>query len=545
MRQPVDSIPVSSVFRREKRIRLYGQEILLLLLSALLFALSFPNFLYKWGFFPLAFIALVPVFVVVHRSGWFRIFVYGLFYGFISYVLFNYWLKVWHPLAIFVVPVIYAGYFLLVLPLLKLADRFFPRYGYLVQTVIWIAYEFIKTQGFLGYSYGILGYTQYPFLPFIRLSSLTGVWGVSLLVIFTSAFLGNAVKKGWPEFLPFVKKNGWALILYSLIFTGSVCFGLATRSDYKDVRHWKVALVQQNIDPWRGGFATYDRALNVLTQMSRKALEDDPEIIVWSETSFVPGIEWHTKFRTDEKSYQIVKRLKDFLEGQSVAYVIGNNDVNKRVLTDGREIRINYNATILYRENSIADIYRKLHLVQFAEHFPYQGMWSWLRDLLIGAGDIHWYEKGDIPVIFEDRGVRFATPLCFEDTFGYLNREFIRKGADVLVNMTNDSWSQSVVCEIQHMTMAVFRATENKRPIVRSTNGGITCIIDSNGRIRDQLDPFVAGYLVGDVPIESSITTLYNRWGDWMGFGCVFIMLGCMLFGGVRYYAGRSEKSNS
>ena len=101
------------------------KELGLLALSAVLFALSFPNVLNVWGFFPLAFICILPVFIVVHQCGWVRSVFYGILYGFGCYALFNYWLSTFHPLAILIVPVIYAGYFIVVMPLLKLADRLF------------------------------------------------------------------------------------------------------------------------------------------------------------------------------------------------------------------------------------------------------------------------------------------------------------------------------------------------------------------------------------------------------------------------------------
>jgi apolipoprotein N-acyltransferase len=135
--------------------------------------------------------------------------------------------------------------------------------------------------------------------------------------------------------------------------------------------------------------------------------------------------------------------------------------------------------------------------------------------------------------------VRFATPICFEDTFGYLNREFVRRGADVLVNMTNDAWSASEVCEIQHAVMAVFRAVENKRAVVRSTNGGITCIIDPNGKIVSKLEPFVADYLVGLVPVVRNVTTPYTRWGDWLGPVSIGLALGCIAIGLVKFFLTR------
>jgi apolipoprotein N-acyltransferase len=510
-------------------------ELGLLLLSALLFALSFPTFIYEWGFPPVGFVAIIPAFIVIHRSGWIRILPYGLFYGFFCYTFYNFWLITWHPMAIFIVPSIYAFYFLIFFPILKLIDTVYPKYGYFFQAVAWIGYEYLRTQGFLGYSYGVLGYTQYPFLPLIRIASLFGVWGVTFLVIFPSVFLGNALKRGLVHFRSFITEHRVAVVVYGVVFLASIIYGVTGVIDISEARKWKVALVQQNIDPWRGGYPTYDKALRVLTRLSREALRENPEIVIWSETSFVPGIDWHTKYRTDDKSYQYVKRLKDFLKDQPVAFVIGNNDGQKRLLPNGKEIRVDYNATVLYRDNRIVDIYRKLHLVQFSEHFPYRGMWTWLYNALSSA-DIHWYEKGKDHVIFEDGSVRFATPICFEDTFGDLNREFVQKGADVLVNMTNDSWSNSVVCEIQHMTMAIFRAVENSRSMVRSTNGGITCIIDPTGRVLGKLEPFTADYLIGSVPVITGRTTLYTRFGDWMGYSFLFLALIAVVVGIIRYF---------
>jgi apolipoprotein N-acyltransferase len=493
-------------------------ELALLLLSAVLFSLSFPSLLSTWGWFPLGFFSIIPVFVVVHRCSWALVFPYGLFFGFSSYAIFNYWLSAFHPLAIFVVPIIYGGFFLILFPVLKLIDQLFPRHGYIFQSLAWLAYEYLKTTGFLGYAYGVIGYTQYLFLPLIQIAALTGVWGVSLIVIFPSAYLGNALKAGWSAFLPFLKGNWVPTAAYGVVFCSALIFGFTGRADLAGSDTWRVALVQQNMDPWREGFRAYERSLEILTRMSREALKEDPDIIIWSETSFVPSIDWHTKYRTSDRSYQLVRRLKDFLEDQQISYVFGNNDVQRRVLPTGEEIRLGYNATLLYRNNQIERIYRKLHLVPFSEHFPYRGILSPLYNLLISRADIHWYEKGRDWVVFEDGGVTFSTPICFEDTFGYLNRGFVQRGADVLVNLTNDLWSHSVPAEMQHMAMAVFRTVENRRSLVRSTNGGMTTIVDPNGKIRDILPAFVESYLVGDVPVLRGVTTLYSRWGDWLAW---------------------------
>ena len=149
--------------------------------------------------------------MVVHRSRWIASPFYGIFFGYAAYALFNYWLGKFHPLTLVVVPPIYAVYFLLTFPALKLADALFPRHGYLLQAALWVCYEyFLKTSGFLAYSYGNMGYSQYPFLPFIQISDITGVWGVSLLVVFPSALLGNAFADGLPALRENWRRFAWS-----------------------------------------------------------------------------------------------------------------------------------------------------------------------------------------------------------------------------------------------------------------------------------------------------------------------------------------------
>ena len=286
--------------------------------------------------------------------------------------------------------------------------------------------------------------------------------------------------------------------------------------DYGAAPRWRVALIQQNTDPWRGGYVAYERSLEVLLRQSRRALaEDDPQAVIWSETSFVPGIDWHTRYRQGDREsvrkYELVRRLRAFLDEQPVPFVVGNGDGQKR---GGDGERINYNATLLFRDGAIAQTYRKLHLVPFSEHFPDWGP-RFIRDLLVRF-DTHFWEQGEDLTVF-DAGVRFSTPICFEDSFGYLNRDFINAGAQVIVNMSNDGWSKSVPAQMQHMAMAVFRAAENRRSVVRAGNSGMTAIIEPSGRITELLEPFVEGRLIGDVPVFDGADTLYTRAGDWLG----------------------------
>ena len=521
-------------------------EIAALALSAALFALAFPNPLSRWGWYPLAFVALAPLFWVIGRTPWSRVVLYGILYGFGSYALFNYWLGTFHPLALLFVPTIHLIYLAVLFPVLKLVTDRFPRYAPLWQAVVWVAYEYLKTQGFLGYSYGVIGYTQYLFGPLVRSAAVAGVWGVSLLVVLANSYVAHAVEALRALRGDLRRRVGRLLrarpavpAVWTLLFAGAVVYGAALPTDYGDAPQWRVALVQQNIDPWRGGYLAYERSLHVLLRQSRQALAEDPDAVIWSETSFVPGIDWHTRYRARDqeaiRKYELVRQLRAFLDEQTVPFVVGNDD-GQRVPSadDGEPVRIDYNAALLYQGGQIVQTYRKLHLVPFTEHFPDWGP-RFIRDLLVEF-DTHFWERGDEWTVFEAGGVRFSTPICFEDTFGYLNREFVNRGAQVIVNMTNDAWSESVPAEMQHFAMAVFRATENRRSVVRAANSGITAIVEPSGRITATLEPGVEGTLIGDVPVFDAATTLYSRAGDWLGIAltaAAFLLIAAATSGAV------------
>ncbi|RKX81402.1 MAG: apolipoprotein N-acyltransferase, partial [Spirochaetes bacterium] len=370
------------------------KELLLLTLGAVLFSLSFPSYISKWGFFPLAFFALIPVFIVIHKSRWTSIFLYGIFFGFVSYALFNFWLAKFHPLTLLIVPPIYSFYFLLVFPMLKAADSAFPKNGYILQSLIWVAYEYLRTKGFLGYSYGNMGYSQYLFTPLIQIADLTGVWGISLLVVFPSAYLGHVLQEGFKEGLKKrIKENAIPGFMFAVIFIGVLVYGFIDRADYSGSHYWKTALIQQNVDPWKGGTKPYETSLNILLRLSREAVLKNPDIVIWSETSFVPGIDWHTRYRTDIDKYLLVKRLVDFLKKQKQPFVIGNDDGQLEKNENGKEVRVDYNATVLYEKGKIVETYRKLHLVPFTEYFPFKKTLPRIYDWLVNA-DTHFWKKG-------------------------------------------------------------------------------------------------------------------------------------------------------
>jgi apolipoprotein N-acyltransferase len=523
---------------KESRAAAFFVNLAAVLLGAVLFAGSFPNPLVEGGLSILAWIAYVPVFWVIRRVSLPASLFWGALYAYSSYSLFNYWLGLFHPLAGLIVNSVYLVYMVILFPLLKLALMLFPRRGYLLQWLLWLAYEYLRTLGFLGYPYGITGYSQWQALPFIQIADIFGVWGVSALVLFPSVFLAGALEsfpRHTPGALPFFRREkipaaAWAA---ALIFT--LVYGFISPVDYSHAPKAKIALIQHNTDPWRGGPDAYRENSRVLMRLSREALDAEPDtdLVAWCETAFVPRIYWHLTYRDEPEFYPLVQDLMNFLGTQTVPYVIGNDDARKEVSPGGYWDTVDYNAAMFFHGETFIHLYRKLRLVPFTEHFPYRKQLPWVYDALV-ASDTHFWEPGEEAAVFEipEKGWKFSTPICFEDTFGYLSRDFTRNGAEIIVNMSNDAWSGSLSAQMQHLSMAVFRAVENRRSLVRSTASGQTCAVDPNGKILAMAAPFEAVYLNTEVPVLNH-TTLYTKLGDFTGFFFSAAAAAVLLIGAV------------
>jgi apolipoprotein N-acyltransferase len=515
----------------------------LVVLGTLLFALSFPNVLVEKGLASAAWAAWIPVFLLVNRVSLPASALWGILYGYGAYSLFNYWLGAFHPLAGFIINSIYVVYLGLTFFLLKLAQILFPRRFYLVQWCLWLAYEYLRTLGFLGYPYGISGYSQWTLIPFIQIAALGGVWAVSALLLFPAAALGAALRGlENPGAIPgalgaFFKRERLPAALWLLCLCLALGYGFASLRDYRAAPHARLALVQHNTDPWRGDMDEFRQNFRVLRRLSDEALRSEkrPDVVVWSETAFVPRIYWHRAYRDDQESWELVRELLDYLSKQEAPFVIGNDDA--RLEGDGRGgwNRVDYNAVLLFKGAEISKLYRKQHLVPFTEYFPFQKQLPRIYRALVEA-DTHFWERGKESTVFSvplprTGGVlKFSTPICFEDTFGYLSRDFVRNGAELIVNLTNDAWSHSLPAQNQHLGMAVFRAVENRRSLVRATASGQTCAVDPYGRVIALAPPFAEAWITVEVPLLSG-ETLYTAWGDYLGRFFVLLSLALLILG--------------
>jgi len=521
--------------KRQRNLGTYCSEVLLLLASSFVLSLAFPGFLSKSGFGFLAFVALIPVFVVIHRTRPAATPFYGFFYGFMFYLFFNYWLRNFHPLAIFIVTIIKGGEMALLFPCLKMADSWCKKWSWLVQAFIWTAYTYLCQSWFAGYPYGTIAYALWNYLPLVQIASVTGIWGVNLLLVMPQSFIAMPVARrervrGWLR-----DRRVWA-VAYVVGFVLWLVLGTASWQRWKRMtpdRSWKVAVVQHNANSWKGGYTTYKRNFNNLRKLSLEAMAKHPDILVWSETAFVPSVAWHENYPTDPDTSALVEEFVNFGKELSVPLITGNpegvlSDPSlPPELEDGTWNREDYNTVIMFDDGQIKQTYRKQHLVPFTEHFPYEKTMPHLYNLL-KANDYHWWLTGTESVVFESDGIKFSTPICFEDVYGDLNAEFVRGGADVLMNMTNDNWSQSEASEIQHGVMAVYRSVENRRTMIRSTNSGLSCYITPDGQVHDELPLFKAMWHIFDVPVYLSSThaeTVYTRYGDWLAYLSIWVSI--------------------
>jgi len=522
-------------------------------LSVLLFAGSFPNLLVEHGLPFLAWIAYAPIFILLRRVSLGASVFWGCLHGYASYALFNYWLAAFHPLAGIIIGSMFFAYNAVLFFFLRLALILFPKRAFLVQWVIWMAYEYLRTKGFLGYSYGVTGYSQWRILPLIQIANIFGVWGVSALVVFPSVWIGNRVQGSGFGVRVLVSKlsvflsrldckqrspapGPWPLtpLIWFAALIAALIYGFALPSDFSAAKQANIALIQHNTDPWKGGIEEYRNNFVILKRLSNEALaaEPRPDMVVWSETAFVPRIYWHETYRDDPASWLLVRELMDYLATQEVPFLIGNDDARKDPAKNpnaNEGHRIDYNAAILFENGRETGIYRKLRLVPFTEHFPYQRQFPAIHRALVNA-DTHFWEKGTEAKVFEGPGFTFSTPICFEDTFGDLVRKFAQNGTQIIVNISNDAWSKSLPAQNQHLSMAVFRAVETRLSMVRATASGQTCGIAPNGRIIAMARPFTQAALVVAIPVVKG-DTVYTQWGDFLAIGFTVAAVFLLLFG--------------
>jgi apolipoprotein N-acyltransferase len=483
------------------------------LLSLLPALAAFPSFLGLAGFAPAAFIALVPLLLVISFTPSRRALFYALSFGVLQGMLLNFWLGTFSLITLQLVTLFFLFSYGLFFGCALWLYRRLHRLRWLVFPLAWTLFEYLRSSGFLGYPWGLWGTTQYSFTPLIQVAALTGVWGVSFLVLLVNAALaeaaGAAIRGQRFRSGPLL-----ASLAVLALCAGGGFVSLAVQDRLPADRNVRVALIQQNSDPRKHD---YKQTFATLKKLTDSALRENPDLVVWSETAFVPNIRRWSGY--DPERFPLAALVRDFLDYQrdpGMWLVTGNDDYEMVDVPEARKQRRDYNAAILFSPSGerIAT-YHKIHLVPFTEYFPWKQQLRGFHRLLLSF-DVYLWEPGNERVIFEHPRFRFATPICFEDAFPDDVRRFVRAGAEAIVNLSNDYWSLTEVEARQHFANALFRAVENRRPMLRATASGVTAYVDAQGRLRASLPLYREGQLTVDVAFpQKPADTLYTRRGDW------------------------------
>jgi apolipoprotein N-acyltransferase len=493
------------------------------LCAAFLYAIAFPSFLSLRGFPGLAWISLIPLFLAILYSRLGQGVFYAISFGALQTLILNYWHGTYSYISLaFSVVISSVLYALFAIPFVVLLRRS-GRWGFVAAPAIWVGFEYIRTLFYIGYPWGLIGVSQYLWLPVIQVADVTGIWGITFTLVFVQSSVSWAIASR--EFRwRWAGKRWLPLAIAAAVVVVVVAYGLIRMIPDRSApdREVRLVLVQQNTDPRKHD---YRLSFSTLQELTAEALAESaprvPDLIVWPEGGFKPDIRyWYSRPNASGRSPDLVTEFLDYAPALGTYLLTGSQDHIYRE-ENGEEVRRNFNSTVLMGPDGSMEFYHKIHLVPFTEHFPYKEQYPWLAELLDKFDTSNWL-VGDEHTVFEIPTLRFFTPICFEDIFAEDVRQFVLNDADMIVNVSNDYWSLTPVEGKQHAAHALLRAVENRLPMVRATASGLTTYITPTGRLSDEFPEYYsADYLMVDVPIRDTGMTLYTRFGNWFAVLCL------------------------
>jgi len=495
--------------------------ILASLLSGALLALAFPDYNVSW----LAWISLVPLLVGLSGKkphfGFFLSFICGLFFfpGIGNWLFQVYGYRFLHH-------VIWSTYLAVYFGLFGLAFSFVSkRWGVvpslIVSPFLWVSLEYIRSNmGFMAFPWGLLSHSQHQYPAIIQIASLTGNYGVSFLIVWVNAVVAAVIFLYARPFLSkYSLKHASILIVIGVaLITSALLYGHGVVSKPLIGNEIKVSVVQGNIGQKKKWDPKYANSImQTYADLTREASRDQPDLIVWPEAATPRAI---------TMDMQLYGQVKD-IGAKAGAYLLLGSTHQDKIREKGQS-RFKYanSAFLISHDGKEKDKkYDKIRLLPFGEYLPFKGIvpWSYIRIPDPGS-----YTSGQEFTLFECPGYRFGVTICWETIFPDLVRGFVNRGAQFLVNITNEAWFGKSAAPYQFLSMNVFRAVENRVYVVRCANTGVSCFIDPCGRIIDRVkdqagqDIFVQGVLTKTILAMDS-KTIYTRYGDWFAWLCILV----------------------
>lgn len=471
-----------------------------------------------------AWFGFVPLFFALKGQTKGRAFLLAYLTGIIFWFGTIYWL-IHVTLAGLIILVLYLALYFGIFGLIIRASEPEARiYEPIFVASLWVILEFTRSYLLTGFPWALLGYSQYLNLPVIQMADITGAWGVSFLVMMMNkAIYGVIVHQFTKPQIRQVRSSKMAFFILFIVL-GYGYYKLNLKPEIENAKRMKVSVIQGNIPQelkWDSAARSY--ILDKFSQLTKDAAKDEPDLIIWPEAAS-PEI-------LGEENY-IYPGIFALSKEINTSLLLG------ALVRDGDKY---FNSALFLKDGKIAARYNKLHLVPFGEYIPLKKFLPFLKTI-VPIADI---TAGKDYTIFQASSPRFPDPkiansfavlICFEDVFPELSRNFIKKGADFLVNITNDAWYKLTSAPYQHLQASVFRALENRAYLVRCANTGVSAFIAPTGQVfslakgAQGRDIFITGFMTAELNIPDRKACFYNRFGNVsIAFVVFFFLYGIIL----------------
>lgn len=400
---------------------------------------------------------------------------------------------------------------------LALFSRWFsmapPRRLLWFAPALWVGLDVLRGWLFTGFPWQDLGYSQYSLLPLIQFADLLGHHGVTFAIVLANTLLALLLTRrapktdqpGPPHLI------GAALLLALAMGYNLLRLPLATDT-IRQSPALPVAIIQGNIPQDQKWVPAYQEAtVREYIALSEEALGRQPEsLVVWPETA-LPFYPLETP---------LFLHLTDLTRPRGTALLTGAPHREPDPDRNGA-LRYYNSSFLLGPDGRVTGQYHKQHLVPFGEYIPLRTLLPFFAPIVETLGD---FSPGDSRAPLALGQARLGILICFESIFPDLARGSTAGGANLLVNLTNDAWFGRSTAPWQHLSMAVFRAVENRRALVRAANTGVSGVILPTGAISDPTELFTAASRTAKVPLVTT-TTAYTRAGHLFGLLCFGLAL--------------------
>ena len=452
-----------------------------------------------WPPLPLGFLALVGLILpldIISGKPFGKAFKSGYLFAFSYHLFALYWIA-W----------VTVGGTLIAIAVISLYDAFiFALYAGLYRRrrmaaiilfpLLWVGMEYFRTLFEFAFPWSNLSYTQWNYLPFLQICEYVGDAGITVIIVVVNMLLWQAWRQSDRRRRAMLGLAAGLLIAAPTIYGAFVMAG-AEKEHNGPIT---VALLQGSIpleQKWDPGQVDY--SFRFYDSLALSALPAD--LIVWPETA-APAYLLNDKFQTQLVSTTARKA--------GCPMLVGTLDYTP--LSDTGYLY--YNAAIQFDpDGGHRPPYHKIKLVPFAETVAYGRYLPFLVNLNVGWSD---FTAGRELRVYKNTFGSYGVLICYEVIFPELVNQYVRDGAEFLVNITNDTWYGYSSGPYQHGVMAIFRAIENRIYIARAANSGFSYFVDSFGRIYDRSRLYDVTVIKGKVA-PSKTRTFFNHTGPLLG----------------------------